>query len=767
MENIHKAMENLNRSVSEGDHLAVIPFAEFLQLLTRQPALAIRNVFQVFHDMIRTYVGEGTDEYPNDPESIRFVHYDCHGLFVEGADRPFFADRLFANRFIKRIESLRHGAQQNKIYIFEGPPGCGKSTFLNNILQKFEEFANTDAGLRYETVWRLNRKVLGSFVDTEAMPIIERFFDFIDQTKTEIPLPANAPQEPCRAEMDCVEVPCPGHDHPILMVPKELRRAFFDDIFKNDQFKWKLFTEKEYGWVFGDKPCTICTSLYEALLYKLGSPQKVFEMIYARPYRFNRRLGVGVSVFNPGDKPLRQYVQTNEMLQERLNVLFRDSNQVRYIFSQYARSNNGIYALMDIKSHNVERLMELHNVVSEGVHKVEDIEENVNSMFIALMNPEDKANVENLQSFSDRLEYIKILYVLDIDTEVEIYRNIFGRHIDSNFLPRVLHNFARVIISSRLNLKSDILTEWIPDPGRYRMYCDGNLHLLKMEAYRGHIPPWLSEEDRKRFTARIRRKLIAESETEGQQGFSGRDSIKIFSDFFNTFSKEDELIEMSKIKQFFTKLRKDLLAEIPEGFLDSLTRYYNYTVLQEVKESLYYFNRDQIAEDIQHYLFAINFEPDTVERCEFTGKKLEITETFFAGIEHRLLGPHTDEAARRRFRSETQNEYTARTLTQEMLVEGKSITQTALFKELFDRYTYNLKEKVLDPFLENENFRRAIKDFDQEKFKTYDQRIRNDVTFLIENLCRKFGYTKQGAREVCMYVIDNNLAAEFGDNGGG
>jgi len=69
--------------------------------------------------------------------------------------------------------------------------------------------------------------------------------------------------------------------------------------------------------------------------------------------------------------------------------------------------------------------------------------------------------------------------------------------------------------------------------------------------------------------------------------------------------------------------------------------------------------------------------------------------------------------------------------------------------------------KALDPFLENENFRRAIKDYDTEAFKAYDKRIRNDVTFLIDNLCKKFRYTKQGAREVCMYVVDSNLAKEF------
>ena len=144
---------------------------------------------------------------------------------------------------------------------------------------------------------------------------------------------------------------------------------------------------------------------------------------------------------------------------------------------------------MDIKSHNMERLIELHNIISEGVHKVEDIEENVDSLFLALMNPEDKKNIQGFQSFSDRIEYIKIPYVLDLNTEVEIYRNIFGRHIEDSFLPRVLHNFARVIISTRLNTRSEALLEWIGDPKKYRLYCDENLQLLKMEIYTGLHPP--------------------------------------------------------------------------------------------------------------------------------------------------------------------------------------------------------------------------------------------------------------------------------------
>ena len=95
------------------------------------------------------------------------------------------------------------------------------------------------------------------------------------------------------------------------------------------------------------------------------------------------------------------------------------------------------------------------------------------------------------------------------------------------------------------------------------------------------------------------------------------------------------------------------------------------------------------------------------------------------------------------------------------MVEEKPVTETKIYQSLHERYVYNLKEKVLDPFLENENFRRAIKDYDEEGFKAYDKKIKNDVTYLVNNLCNRYNYTKQGAKEVCMYSIDNDLAKKF------
>jgi predicted Ser/Thr protein kinase len=484
-------------------------------------------------------------------------------------------------------------------------------------------------------------------------------------------------------------------------------------------------------------------------------------MLYAVEYRFNRRLGQGVSVFNPGDKPLRHNVFSNEMLQHRLDSLLKDSNRVRYLFSNYARTNNGIYALMDIKSHNKDRLIELHNIISEGIHKVEHIEENVNSLFLALMNPEDKRNVSNIHSFMDRIEYIKIPYILDVRTEVEIYRGIFGKHIDKSFLPKVLHNFARVIISSRLNKRSETLLDWIKDPARYSLYCDRNLHLLKMEIYTGHIPPWLLEDDLKVFTAERRKKIIAESEFEGNKGFSGRDSIKIFNDFYSAYALEGKLINMSSLMTFFKKKQKDQPGYIPDGFLESLCQLYDYNVLQEVKEALYDYNEEIVDRDIKDYLYAINFEMDTDIRCVYTGRRFTVQDAFFKRIEHQLLGEKVEQKAREHFRHDTQKDYTARTLTQEIMNDERDIDRTDLYLSLKEKYLYNLKQKVLDPFLKNENFRRGIKDYDTEDFKTYDDTIQEDVTFLVDNLVRKYEYTLQGAKEVCIYVVDNELAKKF------
>ncbi|MDO8574861.1 MAG: serine protein kinase PrkA [bacterium] len=739
MSSVADALSCLKQEMDKKEKRTILSFDNFLEIARTEPQRALRNIFQLFHDMVKNYVGTGKDEYPEDPESIGFIQYDCSKLLVEGADNPFFADRLFANRFIRQVENFKQSSQQNQIYIFEGPHGCGKSTFLNNLLKKFEEYSDTGEGQSFEIFWVIDENI---FQPKNSDARANQYFQK-------------------------VEVPCPSHDHPILLIPKNYRAEFLDQLLSQEmgEIKHKLSSEKEYEWIFSDEVCTICKSLFWALFDKLGSLDEVLKMVKVRSYKFDRRLGEGISIFNPGDKPMKEACLTDQQIQKKLDKIF-GANLVKYVFSKHANTNNGIYVLMDIKSSNKERLLELHNVISEGVHKVNGVvEERINSLFLALMNPEDKENIkeEKAESFQERIHYSKIPYVMEVPTEVKIYRNIFGERIDFNFLPRVLENFARVIISSRMNLDCKPLQEWIKDFGKYKKYCDENGLLLRMEIYSGIIPSWLSEEDKKKFTAQIRRKLIAEAENEGEKGFSGRESIKLFGDFFSRYGLKPKLIHMANIVDFFKhKISRDSRNEnIPKNFINSLSAWYDYAVLSEVKEALYFYNKDKISEDILNFLCAVNHEIGDKVRCKFTGKDIEVTVEFLKLIGSYMTGEQMDDKTTLAYAQEIQQRYVI-VMAQELQGPGgKLITKTELYQELFNSYVGNLKEKTLQPFLKNENFRDAVKSFKTAEFHTFETRTKEHVDYMIGNLINKFGYIEQGAKEIFLHVVDNKLAEKF------
>ena len=381
MSSVSSVLSSLKKEMDKKEKKMILSFENFLEAARNEPQRVLRNIFQLFHDMVKNYVGKGKDEYPEDPESIGFIQYDCSKLLVEGADNPFFADRLFANRFIRQVENLKQSSQQNQIYIFEGPHGCGKSTFLNNLLKKFEEYSDTNKGQSFEIFWVIDENL---FPNKNNEARINQHFQK-------------------------VEVPCPSHDHPILLIPKNYRVKFLDQLLGQEmsEIKHKIFNEKEYEWLFRDEVCTICKSLFWALFDKLGSLEEVLKMVKVRSYKFDRRLGEGISIFNPGDKPMKEICLTDQQIQRKMDKIF-GANLVKYVFSKHANTNNGVYVLMDIKSNNKERLLELHNVISEGVHKVNGIvEEQINSLFLALMNPEDKENIkeEKAESFQERIQY--------------------------------------------------------------------------------------------------------------------------------------------------------------------------------------------------------------------------------------------------------------------------------------------------------------------------------------------------------------------------
>jgi len=725
-------------------------FHDLVFALSRNPKLILRDSYQIFADMVAHYVKKEKQR-----PKLGFREYNTAELLIRHSDTPFFADYMFASRFMNIIKTMRKGIGNRRIYLFEGPPGSGKSTFINNLLSRLEDYTNLPKGLLLETVWHLDLSQLGH--KNKIQESLYKFAEENEDEKLKAFLDSESFANILKNESH-LDIVCPYHDHPILQIPLHFRKEFLDSIITDYKFKDRLFNDRQYEWVMKEKPCHICSSIYNNLYENLQNPEEILNMINAKALHYNRKYGKGITIFNPGD-PIMPNTIENRTQQQKLNSVFNNEN-IRFIHSPLAYTNNGILALMDIKENNIGRLSNLHSTISDGIHRVDIFEERIRTLFIGVINPEDKIHFENIKSFQDRVINISIPYTLDYKTVVKIFKNKFGKRISERFLPNVLNNFARIIVSTRLKETTGMKT-WIKDSGFYK-FADKKLFLLKMEVYTGVLPDWLNDSDKNNFTPEIKIQILNDTAKEGYNGISGRQAMNIFSNFYNkNASKQGRRITMDNVIQFFTEEKPELKKMIPEGFIDALIRLYEYTVLQQVKDSIYYYNREQIANDIKNYLFSINYEIGQKIKSDYTGVEITVSEDYFKNFEAIFLGTVSSEAQRKTFRKNALRDYISKTLAQEISIENKAIDATEQFKYLFARYTANLKDNALAPYNGNDNFRRAIADYGTKNFYTYDERLRSDIKRLIINLKNKYSYSKRGAIQICTYVIDKGLTKKY------
>lgn len=778
----------LDQSLPNPAFEAVLSFNEFSQKL-RKNFSWLRDHRQIFYDMIIKNIGQGVDEYPDDPESVGYVKYNADKLFEEGFQFPFVSDRLFINRLARAAETIKSGKEPNRGLVFVGPTGAGKSRFLENILKKFEDYVNCRdgclEGLRYFAKWVIDMNLLDISSDDQAR---KRWIKARYRHMQKGALGGGLQVDEDFAPINKIEIPCPNRCNPILMIPREsgIREKFLKNMFQgNEDLLHKLFCTPEYSWVLNNQACPICSSIRYFLWQKKGNLNLVMNSLFAKAVKFDRRLGEGISMYNPGDVLPEKKIISDPILQLELDYLTGKSGQIRYVYSHLAKVSGGIYALMDIKQHNQERLQVLHNVISEGVHKIEDVEENVNTLIIGVTNLEDLDFIKDKSSFLERIEFVKMPYCLEPKAELKILESHLEKSDMEKCLPLIPEFFARAVISTRMdNLSADKdeedddagrkqpIMEWLGDgKDDYDFLCDKDMKLLKMDIYCGLIPEWLFEADRKKLTASIRRKILSYSENEGAKGISGRDSIVIFHLFVDKYGKNNRLITIKDLVLFFQnikdnvkgKLNGDLEDPIDPAFLESLVDFYDYVVLGQVRNALFDYDEKEVRNLVLHYLFCLPKEYGAIEKCPWTGKMVEVSRESIHMFQNMVcskeLSPdeHTDFADKniRIFNTLTMNEIVG--------PKARPLEQSRQYKNLFASYLKTARERILSPFLKNKKFRQAVIDYKTDGFKSHDKRIKENVAAMISKLIKLYGYNTEGAKYIVLYAADNDLEKKFSD----
>ena len=123
-----------------------------------------------------------------------------------------------------------------------------------------------------------------------------------------------------------------------------------------------------------------------------------------------------------------------------------------------------------------------------------------------------------------------------------------------------------------------------------------------------------------------------------------------------------------------------------------------------------------------NYIYALSFDKGEEVLQSLHERVIKIDDNFFSLFESVILSQ--DEEEIKIYRKDTNHLYISN-LSSKIQIEGLPIEETTLYKKILDRYTRSLKKNALTPFVENENFRRALLDYESELFSKYDIRLKN------------------------------------------
>src|SRR3954462_362647 len=163
-------------------------FSEYLDLVSENPTVA-RNAFQRVYDMIMSYGSEPFSHFQQ--ESTRY-HFFADPI-DKGADAIYGLERPL----MQLVDFFKSAAQgygtERRILLLHGPVGSSKSTIARLLKKGLESYSKIDAGRLYTYSWRLPHQLAGNDGGEEFLP-------------------------------------CPMHEEPLLLIPREARQEVLDVI---------------------------------------------------------------------------------------------------------------------------------------------------------------------------------------------------------------------------------------------------------------------------------------------------------------------------------------------------------------------------------------------------------------------------------------------------------------------------------------------------------------------------------------------------------
>jgi len=441
-------------------------FTDYLELVHQQP-LICRSAFQRLYDMIMSF---GTEKYTEYKKEI--THYKFFDDPIGGGRDAIFGLDVPLMKFVQVIKAaaMSYGPER-RVILLHGPVGSSKSTIARLLKKGLEHYSRQPEGVIYTFAW------VGEGLSALGTP----------------------PEMAETVERGTENMPCPMHEDPLHLLPREFRDVFLRDV--NE----KLSDERKVG-VDGDL-CPACRHVYNQLMLKYdGDWTKVIEHVKVRRILLSEYDRVGIGTFQPKDEKNQDSTElTGDINYRKIALYGSESDPRAFNFDgEFNVANRGLIEFIEVLKLDVAFLYDLLGASQE--HKIKPkkfAQTDIDEVIIAHTNEPEYRRLQNnefMEALRDRTVKIDIPYITKVDEEVKVYQRDFntGRIRGKHIAPHTIEVAAMWAVLTRLEEPKKV-----------------NLTLLqKLKLYSGKTLPGFTEDNVK--------ELRKEAAREGLEGVSPR-----------------------------------------------------------------------------------------------------------------------------------------------------------------------------------------------------------------------------------------------------
>lgn len=399
--------------------------------------------------MILSY---GVEEYTLFREKL--LHYRFFDDPFEGGKDAIFGLDKPLMRLVATLKAAAHRlGPERRILLLHGPVGSAKSTIARLLKKGLEAYSRTEEGKLFTFYWK-------------------------------------TPEGP---------LPCPMHEEPLLLLPKEIRNEFLEELrHLHPEYPYPLEVE-------GDL-CPVCRfQMREALARHGGDLAAVLEdEVVVKRLVLSEKDRIGIGTFQPKDEKNQDSTElTGDINYRKVAIYGSDSDPRAFNFDgELNIANRGLVEFIEILKLDVAFLYDLLTASQE--HKIKSkkfAQTDIDEIILGHTNEPEyrklQAN-EYMEALRDRTIKIDVPYILRVSDEVKIYKRDFSKVRAKHIAPHTLEMAATWAVLTRLE-----------PPKRA-----GLTLMQKLKLYDGKLLPGWTEE--------AVRELMAEAKREGLEGISPR-----------------------------------------------------------------------------------------------------------------------------------------------------------------------------------------------------------------------------------------------------